>query len=527
MLVTTRDQPAGLVAADGAHLLVLDLPTHDEARRLIERRIGRDRVAAEPDAVADIIDRCARLPLALAVVAARATANPRFPLAALAAELGDARTTLDALTAGDTATDVRTVFSWSYERLSAPAARMFRLLSLHPGPETGAWAAASLAGVEVKEARRILGELTRAHLIIEPAPRRYTFHDLLWSYATELTQRQDPAPARREATHRLLDHYLHTARAAVQLMNPLRATVRSVPPQSGTILEPLADHAQALDWFGTEHRVLLEVLDHAAGAGRDRHTWQLAWTLGGFLDWRGHWHEQAAAGRAALAAARRLGDVPAEGLAYRLIVHSYNRLGRLDEAHTHGRRALEVYRQSGDPTGQAYAHRHLSRVSELRGRYADALDHARQALELFRLADLPAGYATALNSVGWFHALLGDYQNALTACGQALQLQQELDDHYGQAASWDSLGYANHHLGRLAKAVTCYGRALGLYRDLGDRFNEADILVHLGETHRAIGASKAARLDWHLALSILDELGHPDAERIRARLTENDTPRAA
>ncbi|HEY3036576.1 MAG TPA: BTAD domain-containing putative transcriptional regulator, partial [Streptosporangiaceae bacterium] len=117
-VVTSRNQLTGLVVAEGAHLLVADLLTFDEARDLLARRLGPDRVNAEPEAVHEIITRCARLPLALAVVAARAGAHPRFPLASLAADLRPSRGGLDALDGADPATNVRTVFSWSYEVLT-------------------------------------------------------------------------------------------------------------------------------------------------------------------------------------------------------------------------------------------------------------------------------------------------------------------------------------------------------------------------------------------------------------------------
>ena len=101
---------------------------------MLTARIGR-RAAAEPGAAGEIAALCGRLPLALAVAAARAEARPDFPLAAIAAGLRDRARRLDALDAGDPAASVRAVLSWSYQQLSAEAARMFRLLGLHPGPD--------------------------------------------------------------------------------------------------------------------------------------------------------------------------------------------------------------------------------------------------------------------------------------------------------------------------------------------------------------------------------------------------------
>ncbi|WP_303331859.1 hypothetical protein [Streptomyces sp. NA02950] len=127
------------------------------------RRLGGERVAAAPQAVADVITVCAGLPLALAVVTARAATHPGFGLAALAGEPHDARGSLDAFEGPDTTTDIRAVFSWPYHTLGADAARLFRLLGVQPGPDIAAPAAASLVGLSVPRARRLLLQLTRAH----------------------------------------------------------------------------------------------------------------------------------------------------------------------------------------------------------------------------------------------------------------------------------------------------------------------------------------------------------------------------
>ncbi len=124
----------GQIDLIGARQLSLDVLSDTDAADLLTARLGRHRAAAEPGAVAALIALCAGLPVALVIAAARALAQPHLPLRGLAAELRAARTRLDALTTGDSATDVRSVFSWSYRSLSPPAARIFRLTGLHPGP---------------------------------------------------------------------------------------------------------------------------------------------------------------------------------------------------------------------------------------------------------------------------------------------------------------------------------------------------------------------------------------------------------
>ncbi|TWH70393.1 DNA-binding SARP family transcriptional activator [Micromonospora olivasterospora] len=222
VLVTSRNQMTGLAAADGADPLVLDVLTAAEARLLLEWRLGVDRLVVEPLAVDEVVAACAGLPLALAVVAARACVHRKFPLGALAAELCTGRVGLDGFANGDAATDVRAVFSWSYRALAADAARMFRLLGLSPGPDVTVPVVASLAGLPVRRVRPLLTELCELHLVTEHAPGRYTFHDLLRAYATELAHTVDTPADRDAAQHRLVGHYLGTAHRAARLLAPHR-----------------------------------------------------------------------------------------------------------------------------------------------------------------------------------------------------------------------------------------------------------------------------------------------------------------
>ena len=315
-VVTSRNHLGGLVATEGAYPLTLDLFTIAEARDVLARRLGADRVISEPGATDDIITSCARLPLALVIAAARAAAHPSFPLTALAAELREASAALNAFPSGDAATDIRAVFSWSHRTLSTGAARLFRLLGLHPGPDISASAAASLVGIAREQASTLLTELACAHLLTEHAPGRYTFHDLLRAYAAEQAHAHENDDARRMAIHRMLDHYLRTAETAALRMNPLRDPVTTAPPRPGVTCEEVASYQQALAWFTAERPVLLATIAQAP-ASCDTYTTQLASALTTFLDKRGHWQDQEAVQVTALAAARRQGNRTGQATAYR------------------------------------------------------------------------------------------------------------------------------------------------------------------------------------------------------------------
>ncbi len=252
VVVTSRHQLTGLIATEGAQPLTLGLPSAIDAHAMLTRRLGLQRMAAEPATVADIIDRCARLPLALAITAARLATRPDLPLAALVGQLHDSAAALDPFRGSDPATDVRAVFSWSYRTLSADAARVFRYLSVAPGPDVGLRAVASLVDLATEQVQPLLDELIQIHLIDEPVPGRYTFHDLLRAYAAEQAARQDSGADRCAAWHRVLDHYLHTGYAAAMLLTPERERIALAPPHPGARVEPLADRDQATAWFAAE-----------------------------------------------------------------------------------------------------------------------------------------------------------------------------------------------------------------------------------------------------------------------------------
>ena len=525
-VITSRNQLTSLITALSAHCLMLDLLTRAEARQLLIGRLGPGRVAAEPLATEEIITLCARLPLALAIVAARAATHPGFPLEALARELCESRGGLEAFGGGEVAADARAVFSWSYHQLSTSAARLFRLLGLHPGPDATASAAASLVGEPVGQVRPWLAELARANLLAEHAPGRFTFHDLLRAYASEQAHAHDPAAQRRDALHRMLDHYLHTARAAAARMHPGREQITLAPPRAGVALREFADYAAAWAWFEAEYPVLLGAIQLAA-TGADTHAWQLPWTMLDFFERQGHWHDWAATHHTALDIARRHGNHDGQAWAHFGLGRACRWLGRPDDAYAHLRQALRLLEQFGDQLGQAQAHLFLGEAFEGQGRLQESLSHAQQALAFSQAARYRRGQPNALNKIGWYHALLGDAHQALAYCQQALDLYRELGDPRGQANTLDSIGYAYYRLGHLQMAIAYFEQSVTL-QERGDRHGQATHLTHLGDAHYATGDLRAARDAWQEALDILDDLdlipggpmgvGYPNANQVRTKL---------
>ena len=520
VLVTSRNELTGLVAGHGARPLNLGLLSPAESRELLARRLGEARLAAEPAAVGEIVDRCARLPLALTIVAARAAMRPELPLVTLAAELRDSRERLDALTGDDPASDVRAVFSWSYRALSPAAARLFRLLGLHPGPEVSAGAAASVSAAGAEETGRLLGELTGSTLLVEDAPGRFAVHDLLRAYASEQALATESAGQREAALRRMVDHYLHTALAADRLLDPHRVPVLAATPDDGVTVAAPEDTRAALEWFTTEQPVLVAVVDRAAEARLDTRVWLLSWALATYFFRRSQGHDWVATQHAAMAAAERLGDERLQVRTHNDLAGGFFHLGRVDEAERHLLLALKLFEALGDEVAQAGSHLNLGKVYQQQDRHADALEHNRRGHALFQRAGSRHGEASALNAIGWCHARLGDYAKGIEFCERALAAHRELgaSASAGESETWESLGYCHHQLGDYAEAQHAYRLSARLFGENGNTYNQAMSLVGLGTVHLDAGERQQAGEAWRTALSILTDLDHPDAVDVRAKL---------
>ncbi|MFE9941602.1 AfsR/SARP family transcriptional regulator [Streptomyces hirsutus] len=524
-LVTSRNQLTGLIATDGAHPLPLPLPSHPEAHETLARRLGEERLAAEPAAAADIVRLCGRLPLALAVVAARAELEPAFPLHTVADELRQSHGNLDAFTGFDTTTDVRAVFSWSYGALDEPAARLFRLLALHPGPEITAPAAAGLAGLPLPETRRLLGVLTRACLVGQPLPGRFSLHDLLRGYATELTHAHDGTDERRRATLRVLDHYMFTAHAAGRPFE--HGTLSQIDigsPDTGVVPEDLTTVEQAGRWFTAERRVLNGLLRTAVHQKADRHISGLAWSLTGFADRQEFWPEAIAALTPALEAARRRGDRMEEGRCLRFLGHFHGRLERFEQSLEHLELSAEIFEDLGASAEQARVLHDVAFTRYEAGDIREALAPAERALAMARDAGDDGCTAQCLNGLAWLHCCLERPEPAVAYGEEAVAVFERLEVPLWVAVSLDSLGCALHLLGRYEEAVSAYRRALGIFEELGDHRDFTGSLMRLGDTRLAMGDREAAGAAWVRALGIAESHALPmSAREARERLAALDT----
>ncbi|HVV19631.1 MAG TPA: BTAD domain-containing putative transcriptional regulator [Pseudonocardiaceae bacterium] len=509
LLITSRSQLAGL-AVTGARLLALDVLSDGEARGLLAARLGDETVAAEPEAVADLLRSCAGLPLAISIVAARAAAHPGFPLSALAAELRDATTRLDALDAGELTANLRAVFGSSYETLDAEAATLLGLLGLAPGPDIGLPAVASLAAVPAARARVLLHRLETAHLVQQYDIGRYRMHDLVRLYAIERARHSD------EALRRLVDFYLHTAHQGDHLLYPHRPPIDLERPVPGCVPAALADADEAMAWFDAEHACLLAAQRLAADREWHREVWQLAWSLSAYHRRRGRLHDDGVVWRAALAAAERLHDTTVLAQAHKRLGGMLARAGEHEGALEHLRQALAYTAELNDVAGQIDTHQALTVLWATMGDYQHALDSASAALDLARTSGNEVWQADALNAVGMCEAELDRFAPARAHCEEALRLQRSSGNGEGEAETLDSLGYLEHRSGNHAAALDYYRQALGVYDRLNFDYQKADTLERIGDAYASLGQPSQAADLWHQAIRMYETQNRTQAaEQLR------------
>jgi DNA-binding SARP family transcriptional activator/tetratricopeptide (TPR) repeat protein len=498
-IVTSRTNLAGLVATVGACHIALGVLTADEAREFLAARIGPETVQTQPDPVDEVIARCARLPLALAIASARMSAGP----ARLAAELADTGS-LDALHLPETT--VATVLSWSYRVLSEAAARLFRLFGCHPGPDLTEPAAASLAGLDRVATRRCLRELVDANLLAEVSPGRYAGHDLLRAYAADRARFVDPEGARLAALERLVEHYVHTGHTADRLVYPGRPPINVPVPPPGVVVPALADAAAGWAWLTADHDNLLAVLDLAAQRGWRVAAWRLAWALSTLHQRRGHPQDFYRCWRTAFAAVNASGDdlVPLQIYALRAIAEACARMDQFAEAFDWLHEAAGLADRPEWMDERATVLRTLARTYGRSGDDRAAFEHASQSLAILGQLGRDDLVASAANAVGWYAARIGEHDTAAANLRLALTAARTQGDRLLESDTLHSQGYLAQRMQRHEEAIALLRQCLRLARANGDAYKEATSLRDIGNSYAALGRRVRAVRHWRRALPLLE-----------------------
>lgn len=521
VVVTTRNRLDGLCARDGARRVTLDVLTPAESTTLLAHVIGATQVAAEPGPSAELVRLCGYLPLAVRIAAERASTRPSLTLTSLVEELAATKDRLDLLAVdGDELAAVRSALSWSYQALDSAAARVFRLLGVHAGPDFSDAAAAAVTGRPLAVVTPLLDNLSSVHLLEHSGPDRRRFHDLVRIFAAERASSELSEPERDEAVLRSLTWYLHTADAAGRTLLPLRrrATLTPVPPA----VTPLGfdSHVAALAWCETEAGNLTAATHQAATAGHDAIAWRLPVALWDFLMLRRYRMDWLAINRLGLSAARRLGDRLGAAGVLTCLSHGYWETRQFTEARTTGEAALAIWRELGDRWGEGVA-LHLVGGAELGlGRVTESVERYRQALATHREIGNQWGTGWTLTELGSAYRALGRYEDALEVTEQALTVWRRIGDRHGEGTTWNNLADTYRMRGQFEQAGHGYRRALEVHRASGNRGGEAWAYDGLGRALRDTGQFDAARESWHRALAILTSTGDPRAEEITDLLGE-------
>jgi len=510
VIVTSRNQLRALSVQDGAHRLTLRRLSRTDAVALLGAAAGQERVTAEPDAAGRLAELCDRLPLALAIVAERA--QRADSLGEIVASLRDGVADLADFGSG-TDVDLPAALSWSYRTLDPVAARMFRLLGVHPADDIGAEAAAVLADLPVTRAKQVLDQLVEAHMV-ERTRDRYEQHDLIRSYAAQQAEHDETDT--EAAVSRVLDWYLHTAVSADSALRPGRLRDFVNPYTPGTPTRVFADEEQAFAWYEQEFDCLRAVVRRCATPRWGTHAWRVALAMITFLDRRIAWREGAGtlwdAHRAALAASDRLG----EGYTSNALGCMQVDIGELATARANLERAIECFSGVADPFGELTASTNLSVVLTKLGEPEQGLAVSEKAREL--AAELGDHRAVGVNlgNMGTAYSAMGAHSRAVDCLRQAAVVLDEVSDLRTQAFTLHELGQAYAAAGMHAEAVGAFRRSIGAFQrfGFGNQRWHAAVLYDLGHTLADSGHPGLARSCWAPALTIMRDFCDPRADEL-------------
>ena len=531
----------GVVVTSRKRLSGLDMPqdqrfslgpmTEDESMTLLRTVIGASRADEEPDAIQGLARRCGHLPLALRIAAERVATHPHHSVDELVDELAEEDERLDGLSTDDSMA-VRNVFSWSYRDLSGEAARMFRHLGLHRGPDISGQAAAALAGVSPAQARRLLDRLASVHLLEGIAGDRYQIHDLLRVYAAERAAAEESEADRAIAVRRVLDWYLHTAYAANHILAPQRHDPVLTPSEFSLPPPTMTTYDEALTWCEVEMPNLVVATRTAVDVGEFTTAWQIPVGCWNYLYLRKHWSPWVNAHEIGLIGARKIGDRFGEAWTLTNLAHAYRELHRFGEARACLEQALVIRHDIGDLVGEAWTLAGLGYLDGDAQNHDEAAERFQQALAIRteiaeRHGDDKAIAIANRHGEGIILANLGDtyrqlrrFADALVCLNQALDISREIDDRHGEGYALVRLGDTYRELRRVDDALDAYHQALTTRREIGDRWGEAETLHNRGGVLFDSGRVDEAMESWRQALAVFEDFGDPRANDVRMQLSQ-------
>jgi DNA-binding SARP family transcriptional activator len=503
VLVTSRFRLSDLIVRDGAGSLPLSVLTPADTRELLAHVLSEERLTAEPAAAEELARLCGHLPLALRMAAANITGRPDGTIASMVAELGNGDRFTELSVDGDSEGAVGMAFRQSYQLLRPEQQRMFRLLSLIPGPTFTPPVVAVLLGCSRAAAGGGLKALAAAHLIECQGAHRYRFHDLLRLYATDRAVTDEPGQDRQQALVRLLAYYLHGADAAGATINSSAFPLPGeLPLRALSASRDLSDTSAELEWLHTELENIIPAVAHCLANGPLPFAWRILDALRPFLNMGAYREEWLELGRLGLDAAERSGDRQAQAAMHITLGVARLVLGKLDQGARHLEYALDASTECGWLDGVAEASTHLSGVYQRIGRPREAIAMVRLAIDLHQEHGRPGGQAAAYAILGSSHRWFGDLTQALWHQQRALFLYQGEGGAFGQAICLTELAGIRHELGERTSAGRLYTEALAICERIGARARHVQALAGLSRVHVETGDHEQALRNAELAVTL-------------------------
>lgn len=501
--VTSRTALLGLSVQEGARHMALTRMSDDEASALVTQLLDFPDV---PEEVSRLIEICAHLPLALRIAAERVRAFAAADLRTLLAGLEDEAARLDLLDGGDERSSVRGVFFWSYQELDEDAAWLFRCLGASPAHAMTSSALAAMTALSSRATRRGLEALRRAHLVEPIGHDRFGLHDLLRTFAVELSEEIDGEDQHSEAFSRLCDHYLRTTGAALEQIMPEELFF----PEARTMLDddthrPFHDAEDASHWLEAERENLVLVAEQAIREGPHSYPTTLSRLLRRYLDTKSLHDDARRVHSAAVAAARCCGSPQDEGGALRVLGLLAMRRDRFDEAVQDLLAALELHEKAGERRQAAHDNNLLGGAYMYTGRIAEAHEHYESSIAEYRVLEDPAG-SFAMGNYGLLHHILGAPREALKWLEISLKVSEDHGKRHSECSTLRNLVAVHRDLGQYAQALDCARRGLNMAEELGRTTAEAEILTRAGTVHQRRDQLQEAQEHHLQALSIADSL---------------------
>ncbi|MGW0281569.1 BTAD domain-containing putative transcriptional regulator [Streptomyces sp. NPDC003236] len=503
VIVTSRSP---LTVLDGARRFPLGPLTGEDSAALLRAVSGREGL----DAGHALIELTGRLPLALRVVAARLAARRALTPDVLAGQLAASGSRLPHLEYDDLS--VRRSLAVAHDALAAAereadrdAALALRRIGDLDLPTYGALLVARLTGTDERRAEAALDRLVDVALLEETEYGRYAPHDLVRDFARELAGAGTGPVTGTDPDLTALRWYAAAAeRVLTAVVEPgldqddrRRPTSAQPPGHAADVaaLPVFESTDQAFAWGDMELENVVALVGRNAGTA----------------------DEHRAAALSVLA---------------RLFFPYVRRCGRVAEMEVLGRAALDAARGLGDAAAEAYALGDLAGLHFLAGRQNDALVLTDEALAIWRRLGRISWIRRSLNNRGLLLEGLGRFAESGDALRQSLAYSRQLNDPYGEAVTHSHLGNLYEHTDPRA-AIERHRRSLAIGDAIGAVIVRHSAHCNIGYAHLTLGEPAAAARHFEESLRILGDHGdwHGESQTrlglVRALRRLGETGRAA